>query len=95
MIWFKLDMKAGRGIRLHLPVSRAVLQELLDSILDLVTFCCFFAPEKPRSASRFSVRTAKELIGLLLPLLGSVTGDEPYDLVDVETGNVKLSILVR
>lgn len=95
MIWLKLDTKTGRGIHLHLPVSRNVLLELLDSILDLMTVCCFLAPKSPRTASHFSVCSVKESIGLLLPLLNSFSGEEPYDLVDVDTGNVKLSIKIR
>lgn len=95
MIWFRLHKEKGRSIRLCLPISLHVLLELLDSLLDVITLICMFAPKKPRFYSGMSVHTAKELTEMLMALLGSITEDGPYDLVDVAADHAKVSIHIR
>jgi hypothetical protein len=88
-------MENGRHVHLCLPISCSVFRELLDSVHDLMTVICVFAPKTPHSSSRFSVHTAKGLIGLVMELFGAITENGPYDLVNADTGNVQVSITIR
>lgn len=84
-VWFK--MRTEKNKRLCLPVSCNVFRELLDSIHDVLTFLCIFAP-KSHAAS-------KEFIRVLMEFFGSINEDGPYDLIDVAADKVQLSIKVR
>ena len=95
IIWFRLHTEKGRGFRLLLPISLGVFRELLDSILDLMTFICIFAPKTNRHDSHMSIRTVRELIWMLMDIFGSISEDGPYDLVDVSADNVKVSMKIR
>lgn len=95
MIWFKIHTQNGKSFRLSFPITLYVLLELLDCIYDVLVLACIFVPKKPHSGSRISVHTIKELIPMLMQLLGSITKDGPYDLVDVAADNVKVSIKIR
>lgn len=88
-------MENGKRFRLFFPISLNVFMELLDSTLDLMTLICIFAPKPPNSGSRISVHTVNEIIQMLIDLLGSITQDGPYDLLDVVANNVKVSIKIR
>ena len=77
------------------PISLNVFLELLDSILDLMSLICIFAPKPLISGSHMSVHTAKELITMVIELLCSITEDGPYDLVDVNADDVRVSIKIR
>lgn len=95
MIWFKLHTQNGRNIRLSVPISLFVLRDLLDSMLDSMTLVCLFAPKAPRSGSRFSPHAVKEILRTAVAMLGSVTQDGPYDLVDVAADNVSVCVKIR
>jgi hypothetical protein len=40
LLWFKLQRETGKCFCLTFPVALYIFQELLDSILDLLTFAC-------------------------------------------------------
>jgi len=74
-----------------------ILQELLDSFQDLLTATCFFIPKlpDPGSAAPITIYSVKELVIMTKKLLDSLAGDEPYDLVDITTDEVKVLIKIR
>ena len=88
-------MENGKHIRLCFPISLDVFRELLDSILDVVRLGCAFVPKKPESGAQTSIHTAKELIQMVITLLGAITDDGPYELVDVSAHNAKVQIKIR
>jgi hypothetical protein len=74
------------------------LVELLDCFLDLLIIACFFVPKpsQPNSSSHgVSIHFIKEVVGDCIILLQSLSGEEPYDLIDVATDKVKVLIKVR
>lgn len=93
----KLQIGGGTHLYIHLPVSLYVFQELLDCALDIMELACLFVPYKtyPHSSSTVSAHTVKELIQVTSKLFNSFTDCEPYDLVEVEANNVKVSIKIR
>ncbi len=95
VIWLRLCLENGRSFHLHFPISLNVLLELLDSLLDIITVACIFVPKANNSRSRISIYSIKELTLMLMNLLGSITKDGPYDLVDVSANNVQVSIKIR
>ncbi len=95
IIWFRMYKENGRSFRLLLPISLNVFRDLLDSILDLMSLICIFAPKTPHSGSRISIHTLKELIQMLMNFFGSINDDGPYDLVDIAADKVKVSIKIR
>ncbi|UZW13379.1 hypothetical protein OSC52_16235 [Clostridium pasteurianum] len=59
-------------------------------------FICLFIPRRPNLASSsFTAYTAKELVQITMNLFNSLTDFEPYDLVDVTTHKVRISIKIR
>jgi len=94
-LWFRLRVNNGRDIRICFPLSIHVFRELLDSFMDLLSLISVFVPKSPALGSGKSIRTAGELIRALIALLGSVSGDGPYDLLDIETEGVSVSINIR
>lgn len=95
IVWFNLRTEKCKHFHLAFPISFNVFRELLDSMLDLMTLMCVFAPKAPSSGSHMSVHAVKKLVRMLLELFGSITDDGPYDLVDVAADNVKVSIKIR
>ena len=95
IIWFSLRMENGKHFRLSFPISLDVFRELLDSILDITALACVFASKTPRPGSHGTVHTARALVEMVIALLGTVTDDGPYELVDVRTENVKVLIKIR
>jgi hypothetical protein len=49
----------------------------------------------PNSYSRITLYSVKDLVVLVMKLLDSLTGDEPYDLADVTTDKVQVLIKIR
>ena len=88
-------MENKKRFHLAFPISLNVFLELLDSVLDLMTLICLFAPKSLSSSSHMSVHSAKELMMMVLDLLSAITDDGPYDLVDIASNNVKVSIKIR
>ena len=93
----KLQIENRRFISIPFPIPLYIFQELLDSFQDLLTVACFFVPKvpDPGSSSPITVHSVKVLIIAAIKLLDSLSGDEPYNLVDVTTGKVKVLIKIR
>ncbi len=97
ILWIKIHTTGERHFYFNLPVSLYVFQELFDCILDLIEFICLFIPKNPptRLPNAISAKEIKELIHATDKLLCSLTDCEPYDLVEVNTKNVTVSIKIR
>ena len=95
IVWFKLNTENGKKFRLFFPISLNVFRELLDSFIDLITVICLFAPKSFAPGASIPVHAVKDTANMLMQLLGSITDDGPYDLVDVSADNVRVSIKIR
>jgi len=95
ILWFRLRTDNGKKFRLFFPISLNVFRELLDSFVDLTSLACVFTPKTPKKGSHMSVRAVRELLLMLIMLLGTITEDGPYDLINVDADNVKVSIKIR
>ena len=97
LLWIKLRIENRRIISIPFPIPLYIFQELLDCILDLLTVACFLVPKgpDPNSYSRITLYSVKDLVVLVMKLLDSLTGDEPYDLADVTTDKVQVLIKIR
>jgi len=49
----------------------------------------------PGSSAAITIYSVKELVIMTKKLLDSLAGDEPYDLVDITTDEVKVLIKIR
>lgn len=85
----------GKKFRLFFPISLNVFRELLDCLEDLTSLACVFTPKTPKQVSHISVRGVRELIRMLITLLGTINEDGPYDLVNVDADNVRVSIKIK
>lgn len=96
-LWIRLQIKDRRFIKIPFPIQLYIFEELLDCFLDLLIIACFFTPRTstPNSSARVSVHLVKELVTDVITLLRSLNDDEPYDLIDVTTDKVKVSIKIR
>jgi len=95
IVWVKVHIN-NKSFHLNLPISFYAFEELLDCFMDLLNFVCFFEPHNYKPAySALSMHTIRELLYALIKLFDSITFTEPYDLVDVEVENVKVSIRIR
>lgn len=96
-LWIKLQIENKRFLSIPFPVPLYIFQEILDCTLDLLTIAGLFVPKTSnlKSSSRITIYTAKELVIMVMKLLDSITEDEPYDLVDVTTDEVKILIKIR
>ncbi len=95
LIWIKLQIKNNRYFNFTIPFY--ILQELLDCVLDFTIVACLFAPApaKSGSSSSLTVNAIKELVQTAMKFFDSLTEAEPFDLVDVTTGTVRVSIKVK
>jgi hypothetical protein len=89
-------MESNKHFYFTFPIPLYIFQEVLDSIIDFLSFACLFAPKRtsPNSSS-VSIYAVKDLILMSTKLLDSLTEGEPYDLVDVTADKVKVSIKIR
>jgi hypothetical protein len=94
ILWIKVHTT---HFYISFPVCLYVFQELFDCVLDIMEFTCLFIPKNPpaRLPHAISVRAIKELIHSTDKLFRSLTDCEPYDLVEVNTKNVTVSIKIR
>ncbi len=96
ILWVKVHVNKDKHFYLNLPISLYAFEELLDCVMDLLDLACFFTPKKQIiNSSSVSVHTVKDLMKALIKLLDSLVDTEPYDLVNVEVNNVKVSIKIR
>lgn len=96
-LWIKLRIENRRFIRFPFPIPLYIFQELLDCFQDLLAAACFFIPKvpDPSSSAPITIYSVKELVIITEKLLDSLAGDEPYDLVDITTDEVKVLIKIR
>lgn len=96
-IWINIKIDGHKHFRLFLPVSIYAFQELLDCVLDLLSFASLFVPRenKANKYKSISVHNINELVLMVMSLLASITENGPYDLVDVSCENVNVSIKIR
>ncbi|MGB8451400.1 MAG: hypothetical protein WCD89_03625 [Anaerocolumna sp.] len=94
LIWIKLQVQ--NNIHFNFPIPLYIFQELLNCFLDFMILACFFVPKPVKSVSTpsFSINTVKELVQMILETFDSLTGCEPYDLVEVTTDHVKVCIKI-
>lgn len=95
IIWLKVHTENGKMFRFNFPVSLNVFRELLDSFQDLITVICLFVPKSFAPKNSISIHAVKKIIVMVIELFGSITEYGPYDLVDVDANNVKVSIKIR
>ncbi len=94
--WLHLHTDRGRSFHITLPISFYALTELIDCAIDLLDIVCIFVPKSyaPSSYS-LSVHGSRDLLRGVIRLLDTLTGTEPYDLVNVEVEHIKISIKFR
>lgn len=95
ILWVKVDIRESTRFYLNLPISLYSFEELIDCVMDLLELACFFIPKHSSEASSVSIHSIKDTAYSIIRLLDSLTDYEPYDLVDVTAGNVKVSVRVR
>jgi hypothetical protein len=94
-MWVKVYISGGKHFYLNLPVSLYAFEELLDCAMDLLDVASFFTPKQQvTNSSSISVHTVKALTKSLSDLMNSLVGSEPYELVNVEVENVKVSVKI-
>lgn len=96
-LWIKLQIENRRFLSIPFLIPFYTVQELLDCFLDLLTVACFFVRKvpDPSSSSHITIYSLKAVMIMLIELLDSLTGDEPYDLVDMTIEKVKVLIKIR
>lgn len=97
IIWVKIHLTGAKHFYLNLPVSLYALEELLQCAADLTELACLFIPKKlpSYSGSPSPVRAANELLEASDLLLRSLTAQGSYELVEVNTEHVSVSIKIR
>lgn len=95
ILWLKLYIKDNRHFFLTFPLPLYVLQELLDCLADSLMFAGYVIPNGQKLQERRITDQLHDIVSLTMELLNSVAEEEPYDLVDVSTDKVKLSIKIR
>lgn len=97
ILWIKVHTTGDRRFYINFPVSLYVFQELFDCVLDIMEFTCLFLPK--HSTVHFphpiSAKAVREMIHSIEQLFASLTDSEPYDLVEVNTKNVTVSVKIR
>lgn len=91
ILWLTIESKKGK--RFHIPLSMNALKELLDCATDLTAVIGLFVPK--RSHVSLMIRESKDVAGLLIQLIDSLTKDRPYHLVDVDAEGIKISVKVK
>ncbi len=97
LLWIRIRTTNKRFIDIPFPIPLYLFQELLDCFLDLLSVICFFVPKEPDSnpSSRITIHSVKLFVIMLIKLIDSLGGEEPYDLVDVTTDQVQVLIRIR
>lgn len=94
VLWIKVHIREGKRFYLNIPLAFYAFEELLDCIMDLLNVADFLIPKKQNNLP-LSVHTIKSLIKELIHLMDSLVDSEPYDFVNVEVENVKVSLKIR
>ncbi|MDF2802533.1 MAG: hypothetical protein K0S61_2436 [Anaerocolumna sp.] len=96
VLWVKVHIEENKHFHLTLPISLYAFEELLDCVVDLLNVACFFTPKYHQlHHSSVSVHAVRELVIGTIKLLDTLSGTEPYDLVEVEADKVRVSVNIR
>ena len=95
IIWFKLQTEKNPHFGFPFPIPLYIFTEILDCILDLLTFICLFASSSHIKPGSVSVYTLKNLAEMIIALLDSIVDGEPYDLADITAGHIRVSVKIR
>ena len=95
LLWIKLEFGKNRLSRLPVPVPLYIMEEIFDCILDLLTVVCLFVPDGHIKNTPYSIHNLKHMVQMAISLFGSLTGEEPYELVDITAKHVRVSVQIR
>jgi len=82
LMWIKLEFGQNRISRLPVPVPLYIMEEIFDCIQDIKN-------------TPYSIHNLKDMVQMAIRLSGSLTGEEPYELVDITAQHVRVSIQIR
>ncbi len=96
IIWIKIHTDGTKPFRLNLPVSLYTLKELSQCLADIMDLVYFFIPKHllPHSSAGQWVKAAKEAAESADILLQSFMDQKACNLVEVNAGNVNVSIKI-
>lgn len=95
VLWLKFQ-REDKHFRLSFPIPLYIFQELLDCILDLFEFICFLVPDKKQNTYlSFSVHDIKTLVQKTAELFDSLAVNEPYNLFNIKTNQIRVSAKIR
>lgn len=95
IIWVKVDIKEGKRFYFNIPLSLYTFYELFDCIMDLLNVANFLIPNQQQKNFTYSVHTVKVLMEELIHLMDTLVDSKPYEFVNVEVENVKVSIKIK
>lgn len=95
IIWVKVDINKGKRLCFNIPLSLYAFYEFLDCTIDLLNVANFFIPNRQQKNFTFSVHTIKVLMEELIYLIDSLIDSEPYEFVNIEAENIKVSIKIK
>jgi hypothetical protein len=95
LMWIKLEFGQNRISRLPVPVPLYIMEEIFDCIQDILTVACLLAPDGKIKNTPYSVHNLKDMVQMAIRLSVSLTGEEPYELVDITAQHVRVSIQIR
>lgn len=95
LMWIKLEFGQNRISRLPVPVPLYIMEEIFDCIQDILSVACLLVPDGKIKNTPYSVHNLKDMVQMAIRLSGSLTGEEPYELVDITAQHVRVSIQIR
>ena len=95
IVWVSIQLAEPKKFHLNLPISFYAFEELLDCVINLMDFACFFTRRDGAiSASAPTIYGIRELLKGSRRLFEALTDTEPYDLVNVETKDVRVIVRI-
>ena len=94
-MWIKLEFGQNRISKLPVPVPLYIMEEIFDCIQDILTVACLFTTDGKIKNTPYSIHNLKDMVQMAIKLFGSLTGEEPYELVDITAEHVRVSIQIR
>ncbi len=96
---------ARKGIDISNIDFAKIIDELINGTLDDPDIVdveawdeehiCFFVPDGQIKNTPYSIHSLKAMVQMAIRLSGSLTGEEPYELVDITAQHVRVSIQIR
>lgn len=98
LLWISIN-NSKNNIKFPIPLPLFVIEEILESILDIIAVIYFFNNKlfhieikKHNKVYSFSYEQIKDLVGFIMQLTADLTSKESYDLVNVKTPEVEVII---